>query len=99
MEVSIKVQRKVGNYEAISYLLLLGFAMPFKYFFDQPLGVQIVGMAHGLLWIVYVFLAIAGFLLKQWSAQITIVLIIASLLPFGPFIVDRRLMRTIEAKN
>jgi integral membrane protein len=99
MRVSIKVQRKIGTYEAISYLLLLGVAMPLKYLYGLPLGVQVVGMAHGLLWILYVFLAIAGFVLKQWSVQTAIVLIIASLLPFGPFIADRRLMRAIEAKN
>ena len=99
MKVSIKIQRIVGTYEAISYLLLLGLAMPLKYFFGQPLGVQIVGMAHGVLWILYVFLAIAGFMLKQWTAQTTIALTIASLLPFGPFIADRRLMRAIEANN
>ena len=99
MKVSIKIQRIVGTYEAISYLLLLGLAMPLKYFFGQPLGVQIVGMAHGVLWILYVFLAIAGFVLTQWSVQTAILLIIASLLPFGPFIADRKLMRAIEAEN
>ena len=56
-------------------------------------------MAHGVLWILYVFLAIAGFMLKQWTAQTAIALTIASLLPFGPFIADRRLMRAIEANN
>ena len=99
MKVSFRVQRMIGTYEAISYLLLLGLAMPLKYLFGQPLGVQLVGMAHGLMWILYVFLAIAGFVLKQWSVQTAILLIIASLLPFGPFIADRRLMRAIEAKN
>ena len=73
--------------------------MPLKYLFDQPLGVEVVGMAHGLLWILYVFLAIAGLLLKQWSMQTVIILIIASLLPFGPFIADRRLMRAIEESD
>ena len=99
MKVSFRVQRMIGTYEAISYLLLLGLAMPLKYFLGQPLGVQVVGMAHGLLWILYVFLAVAGLLLKQWSMQTAIILIIASLLPFGPFIADRRLMRAIEEND
>ena len=46
--------RSVGILEAISFLLLLGIAMPLKYAFGQPEMVRIVGMAHGVLWILYV---------------------------------------------
>lgn len=52
--------RSVGLLEAISFLLLLGVAMPLKYMFDQPEMVRIVGMAHGVLWILYVGLAGLG---------------------------------------
>jgi integral membrane protein len=46
--------RSIGIFEAISFLLLLGVAMPLKYIFDQPEMVRVVGMAHGVLWILYV---------------------------------------------
>jgi integral membrane protein len=35
--------------DGISYLILLGIAMPLKYLADEPLAVRIVGMAHGVL--------------------------------------------------
>ena len=35
--------------EGVSYLLLLGVAMPLKYLADMPMAVKIVGWAHGLL--------------------------------------------------
>ena len=59
--------RTTGTWEAISYLALLGIAMPMKYAFDMPLAVRIVGMAHGLLWMLYVGLTFLGQLDYKWS--------------------------------
>ncbi|MEL0005162.1 MAG: DUF3817 domain-containing protein, partial [Opitutales bacterium] len=53
---SIYSLRLLGNIEGISYLLLLGIAMPMKYFFGFPMAVKIVGMAHGVLFIAYCLL-------------------------------------------
>src|SRR5438552_3773981 len=46
--------RLVGYTEGVSFLVLLGIAMPLKYFAGMPLAVTIVGAIHGLLWILYV---------------------------------------------
>ncbi|MCZ8134288.1 MAG: DUF3817 domain-containing protein, partial [Algoriphagus sp.] len=37
--------------EGLSFLILLGIAMPLKYMFDMPLAVTYVGWAHGILFI------------------------------------------------
>ena len=75
----------ISKAEAISYLLLLGIAMPLKYMMDMPLMVMYVGWAHGLLFMAYIgHLLFVSYKLK-WN-EIRIVLgFIASLLPFGPF--------------
>ena len=39
--------RLVGIAEGISFLILLGIAMPLKYVWGQPLAVRIVGLIHG----------------------------------------------------
>ena len=88
--------RSVGTWEAISYLLLLGVAMPLKYIWGQPEAVRIVGMAHGILWMAYVGLAFLGQLDYKWSWKVTAWLFIASLLPFGPFVADAKLLRGRE---
>ena len=49
----IRTLRILGNVEGVSYLLLLGVAMPLKYAFGLPLAVKIVGMAHGVLFLAY----------------------------------------------
>ena len=88
--------RSVGTWEAISYLLLLGIAMPLKYGFDMPQAVRVVGMAHGILWMAYIGLAILGQVDYKWSIKTTFWLFIASLLPFGPFVADAKLLRKVD---
>jgi integral membrane protein len=85
--------RSTGSWEAVSYILLLGVAMPLKYLADWPLGVQVVGLLHGILWTLYVGLAVLGQFKYRWQTSITGWLIVASLLPFGPIIADARLLR------
>ena len=45
--------RRVALAEAVSYLILVAIAMPLKYLADQPLAVRYVGMAHGVLFILF----------------------------------------------
>lgn len=89
--------RSTGSWEAVSYLLLLFVAMPLKYIWNWPEAVRVVGMAHGLLWIAYVGLAILSQLTYRWPHRITVWLFVASLLPFGPFVAEAKLLRTIKA--
>lgn len=89
--------RLVGILEGVSFLLLLGIAMPLKYVWGQPLAVRIVGLIHGLL-----FLWFCGVLLNakeaaDWDLKKAGRILVAALLPFGPFVIDRGLRREDEA--
>jgi integral membrane protein len=80
--------------EGISFLLLLGIAMPMKYLYDEPSLVKSVGMAHGVLFVLYVlFLVIVHFKFK-WELPITIKAFIASFIPFGTFYADKKWFRS-----
>jgi len=85
--------RVIGWWEGVSFLLLLGVAMPLKYFADWPLAVRYVGMAHGILFLLYVVAAIQAALDHDWSWKRTALVLAASLLPAGPFVVDARILR------
>ena len=50
--------RVIGLLEGISFLVLLGVAMPLKYVWDEPQAVRGVGMAHGVLFLAYVTAAV-----------------------------------------
>ncbi len=88
--------RIVAIAEGISFLVLLGIAMPLKYFMDMPMAVKITGYIHGFLFIAFVALAwnVKNDLNKNfiWFSKA----LLASLLPFGTFVLDRSLKK-IEA--
>ncbi|PQB04424.1 DUF3817 domain-containing protein [Aureitalea marina] len=88
--MTIDTFRKIGILEAISFLLLLGVAMPLKYMMDIPQAVSVIGMAHGILFVVYV---LGAFLMKSklnWSYGILAIVLLCSVVPFGPFYAERK---------
>ena len=91
LKSSVGRVRAVGMLEAISFLLLMGVAMPLKYMAGMPQAVRYTGWAHGLLFIAY-----CGVIFLAWSEgalsfRKALMAFVASLLPFGPFIIDKRL--------
>jgi integral membrane protein len=85
--------RVIGFLEGLSFLVLLGIAMPLKYFADEPEAVRVVGMAHGVLFLLYVAAVLQAALEYGWKLGLIALLLIASLLPLGPFVADARLVR------
>jgi integral membrane protein len=82
--------------EGISYLLLLGIAMPLKYFADMPLAVKYTGWAHGILFVLYILFLLQSWIAYKWSFGKTALIFVASLLPFAPFFVEKRLKREAD---
>jgi len=88
--VNLKVFFWIHTVEAISFLVLLCIAMPLKYIWDMPEMVRIVGMAHGILFIAYI---IGAYLMKEklnWSWGTLAIVMLCSVLPFGPFYAERK---------
>ncbi len=93
MNLSLKSFRLISVFEGISFLVLLGIYMPLKYIANIPEGVQVVGMAHGILFILYIF---GAFFMKQklnWSFQTLLIVILCSVLPLGPFYAERKYLK------
>jgi integral membrane protein len=93
---AVRRLRLVGVVEGVSFLLLLGVAMPLKYMAGMPLAVRLVGWAHGLLFILYAAALAAAFSQRRWSAGRALWLFVASLLPGGPFLTHGWLRREEE---
>ena len=89
--MNIQTLRVVGFLEGISFLLLLFVAMPMKYIFDNPILVKYVGMGHGVLFILFLIVLFVVCEKQKWSLSVFLMGLIASILPFGPFIFDRKL--------
>jgi integral membrane protein len=88
---TLSIFRKVAVAEGISYLLLLFVAMPLKYWAGMPLAVKYTGWAHGLLFVMYIVILIMAWQEYKWKFSKTAMIGAASLLPFAPFIVDKKL--------
>lgn len=89
----INVFRIVALLEGLSYILLLFVAVPVKYFMNDPQYVKLLGMPHGILFMLYIILA---FMLKdemKWTKRIFRSVLLASIIPFGTFFIDRKYLK------
>ena len=85
--------RIVALLEGVSYLLLLFFAVPLKYWGENESYVKLLGMPHGLLFVAYIILA---FLIKadeKWTGKDFDIIALASILPFGTFYIDWKYLK------
>lgn len=89
----IRQLRILGITEGVSFLLLLGIAMPLKYLAGLPQAVRYVGLAHGLLWVLYVAAAVWTGISLRWPLTRTFRVLLASVVPAGPFLIDGWLRR------
>lgn len=86
--------RIIGLVEGVTTLALFLFAMPAKYFFDQPQFVPPVGLAHGVAFVAYmlamaVLLRNQGLTQQEWGRTA-----FAAFYPLGTFLNDPMLRRT-----
>lgn len=89
MKKSFSWFRKIAFAEGVSFLVLLLIAMPLKYFAGLPLAVTVVGGLHGVLFVAFIILAweVKGDYKKDFRWLIKAGL--ASVLPFGTFVMDK----------
>lgn len=91
--------RVISIVEGISFLLLLGVAMPLKYAAGIEEATKYPGWAHGLLFVAYMFALIDVAIVKRWPFKWIALGFIASLLPFGPFVFDKKILDREQAKE
>jgi integral membrane protein len=90
---SIKTFRYVALAEATTFLVLLVAAI-IKRTSDAPIGVEIMGPIHGMLFLAYVVIALSVRGPAGWTGRQTLAVLAGAVLPFGGFVVDRWLART-----
>ena len=96
---TLKALTITGYLEGMSFLSLLGIAMPLKYMMDMPEAVRYVGMAHGVLFIAYIamlMMVVNKIKTPVWTMPAGV---LGSFLPFGPFIFDHFLKKSLKKSN
>ncbi len=93
--------RAVGMVEAVSFLILLIF-VPLKRLEGLEMqelgsmGVRVVGMIHGGLVMLFLLALFQAWGSRALSGKMCGMAFIASLVPFGPFLIDRRLAESTK---
>ena len=62
----------------------------FKYQLNDEIYVKLLGMPHGLLFVLYIILAFVLRENENWNNKDFSFILLASLIPFGTFYIDRK---------
>ncbi|MBM7631160.1 DUF3817 domain-containing protein [Geomicrobium sediminis] len=89
----LKWFRRVGLVEGLSLITLLFIAMPLKYMFGVDQAVSIVGMAHGVLFLLYMAFVFLVTLTVRWSLKWFLGASVVAIIPFGNFVFDAKLKK------
>lgn len=89
MSPLIKIFKIIALLEGLSYILLLCIAVPIKYYGNDPQYVKMLGMPHGLLFMAYLALTFFVAHKLNWNKKTSAIVLVASVIPFGAFYVDR----------
>ena len=88
--------RLIAFLEGISLLILVFIAMPIKYGLGDPSVVKMVGQAHGILFLLFILLAIKVSIEQVWRFKTTTwKVLISSFIPFGTFYIDKHILSKV----
>jgi integral membrane protein len=91
--------RTIALLEGISFIILLGIAMPLKYFAGFDAAVKYFGWMHGILFVLYIIFLLQFWEKSKWSFGKVCIAFLASLLPFGTFVLDHKWLKPMLAKE
>ena len=89
----LTVFRLIAFFEGLSYILLLFVGVPLKYLNDDVSLVKMLGMPHGFLFMTYIAFVIVLRFDHTWFKKHFILISLASIIPFGTFIVEYKLRK------
>jgi integral membrane protein len=90
LDQQVKTFKWISILEGTSFLVLLLIAMPLKYIWEAPQMVEVVGMLHGILFVLYILGAFWLARALDWNLKTLFVVCISSVLPLGPFYVEKK---------
>ena len=95
----IRMFRMIALAEGCSFLTLLFIAMPMKYFMGMPEVVRVVGGIHGGLFVLYASLLAVIHFRHRWPFMFSLYAFVASIIPFGTFVLDKQLREKEAVAN
>ncbi|MDX6199334.1 MAG: hypothetical protein QOJ79_2485 [Actinomycetota bacterium] len=93
-----------GRYRVLAYVvgtllvILVFVGVPLKHFAGQPQVASVVGVTHGVLYMVYLATALQLAIARRWRPVRILVVFAAGLVPFLTFYMERRVTREERAR-
>ncbi|MDQ7961297.1 DUF3817 domain-containing protein [Flavobacterium lindanitolerans] len=88
--------RLLGYVEGLSLLVLLFIAVPLKYAAENPSLSKIIGPTHGALFLLFIINTLSVGVEQQWQfRKTTYKVLLACIIPFGTFYIDRKILSKI----
>jgi integral membrane protein len=99
INTALRAYRVAAWVTGVGLLLLVFYAMPMKYFFDQPRPVALIGMAHGFLYMIYIVCALILAERCRWRPVQALLILLAGTIPIASFIAERKVTHQIEGRK
>jgi integral membrane protein len=97
LKTNIGRLRVVAFLEGTSLILLFFVAVPLKYIWGYPHWSQIIGTAHGALFVLYILNTMSVASDQQWKFTTTTwKVLLASFIPFGTFYIDKKILKHVK---
>lgn len=85
--------RVIAILEGISLLILIFIAVPLKYGANNPQLVKMMGPIHGSLFLLFLFNTLSVGVEQNWKfKETTWKVLLACIIPFGTFYIDRKIL-------
>ena len=85
--------RVLSVIEGLSLVVLLLIAMPAKYHFGYVDSIWMVGMTHGILFLIYFLFSLIVSHQQKWSVIFWLVALVTSIIPFGFIYLELKLKK------
>ena len=99
MNTNLKQFKLSAYIEGWSFLILLFIAMPLKYIMGFAIATKIVGMVHGALFVWFIYALYNATLEQKWTIKFSTFAFISSLVPFGTFFLNKKLVPMLIKAN
>jgi integral membrane protein len=97
LKTSVGRLRIIAILEGISLLILVFVAVPLKHLFNYPELSKNIGPIHGILFLLFVFNTLSVGVEQKWVfRKTTWKVLLACLIPFGTFYIDRHILKKLE---
>ena len=91
--ITLSHLRIIALLEGISYLFLVFVGMPLKYGLDMLVPNKVLGIGHGILTVIFCFILVYLWQQRKINSTLSVFVFIASLIPFGAFVADFKLIK------